>query len=131
VFIVVSTFPLFNVCGQVIFQRKIAPEFQGRVTGLRSFLRGLMQPLALITIGPLVDKLFGPAMLEGGSMTPYFSQLLGVGPGRGAALLIFLLGWLCLLWMVLAWLGPIRKIEENLPDYTRPEDIPAAAPNPA
>jgi MFS family permease len=131
VFIVVSTFPLFNVCGQVIFQRKIAPEFQGRVTGLRNFLRGLMQPLALITIGPLVDKLFGPAMLEGGSMTPYFSQLLGVGPGRGAALLIFLLGWLCLLWMVLAWLGPIRKIEENLPDYTRPEDIPAAAPNPA
>jgi MFS transporter, DHA3 family, macrolide efflux protein len=117
-FVVVSTFPVFNVCGQVIFQRKIAPEFQGRVTGLRNFLRGLMQPLALLTIGPLVDKVFGPAMLEGGSMAPWFGQLLGVGPGRGAALLIFVLGWLCLVWMVLAWLSPIRKIEQILPDYT-------------
>lgn len=117
VFIVMASIPVINICGQVIFQRKIAPEFQGRVAGLRNFLRGMMQPLALLTIGPLVDNVFGPAMKKDGSLSGLLGPLLGTGDGRGAALLIFLLGWLSLIWMVMAWFSPIRKIEQILPNH--------------
>lgn len=116
----VALIPVFNVCGQVIFQRKIAPEFQGRVTGLRNFLRGIMQPLALLCVGPLVDNVFGPAMMSGGTLTPWFGTLLGEGQGRGAALLIFLLGAVSLAWMLMAALSPIRHLERRLPDYDQP-----------
>lgn len=130
----VALIPVFNVCGQVIFQRKIAPEFQGRVTGLRNFLRGMMQPLALLSIGPLVDQVFGPAMLTGGTLTPWFGSLLGAGPGRGAALLIFLLGFLSMAWMLLAWISPIRHIETTLPDHDQVHadvETDATSPPPA
>jgi hypothetical protein len=45
-------------------------------------------PLANLVAGPLADKIFEPLMQEGGALsTTYLASVVGVGAGRGIALI--------------------------------------------
>lgn len=101
-----------------IFQTKIEAGAQGRTRAARSMIAMSLMPVASLTAGPLADRVFGPALLPGGSLAPgLVGRLMGTGAGRGSGLMFVLAGILLILATLAAWLMPdVRRIEENLPD---------------
>jgi predicted MFS family arabinose efflux permease len=84
---------LFGLAGvmaeeQAIWQTRIPVEAQGRVFALRRAITWISLPVSYAVAGPLADHVFKPAMSEGGALAPWLGPLLGVGPGRGIALLL-------------------------------------------
>jgi DHA3 family macrolide efflux protein-like MFS transporter len=117
--------PLINGSNQAIWQSKVPPEMQGRVFGTRAMIARISQPVAMAITGPLADKFLIPEMMAGGSLTPYFGWLVGVGPGTGISLLWLFLGIIGFA----AGLGgylfkQVRDVEELIPDH---DEIPIPA----
>jgi ABC exporter DevA family ATP-binding subunit len=109
--------PFIHGSGQVIFQRKVPPELQGRVFAFNEALAGLSVPLAYLAAGPLNDIVFGPLLLPNGSLASTLGSILGVGPGRGTALLFILLGLFHgALALLIELYRPLRRVETLLPD---------------
>jgi DHA3 family macrolide efflux protein-like MFS transporter len=54
--------PMINACGQVIVQKKVAPDLQGRVFALRDAIQHTSLPLGYVVAGPLADYVFEPLM---------------------------------------------------------------------
>lgn len=118
---VLAAFPVVTACSQTIFQTKIPNSMQGRVFGVRNFLVGGMQPLAIAAAGPLADKVFEPGMKSGGELVPWFGAVFGVGDGRGIAVMIGILGLMTLCWtLIAAATSVLRDIEDKLPDVDHP-----------
>lgn len=116
-FIVLFTFPITNACSQAIWQRKVAPDVQGRVFAVRRMIAWSAIPLAYLAAGPLADRAFGPLMVEGGRLADSVGRLIGVGPGRGIGLLFVVMGSLISLASLLVTLYPrLRRVELELPD---------------
>ena len=110
--------PLINGSNQAIWQSKVPPEMQGRVFGTRAMIALISQPVAMAITGPLADKFLIPGMMKGGVLVPYFSWLVGVGPGTGISLLWLFLGIIGFA----AGLGgylfkEVRNVEAILPDH--------------
>ena len=109
--------PFINSCAQVIFQKKVAPDVQGRVFSLNSAICGSCLPLAYLVAGPLADRIFEPLMTVNGSLAATIGQLIGTGPGRGIGLMFILLGTLTILMTIIAYqYAPLRLVNEELPD---------------
>jgi hypothetical protein len=109
--------PIINGSIQVIFQRKVALDVQGRVFALMRMIAGSSLPLAYVVAGPLADRVFEPLMTTGGLLTGSIGQLIGVGPGRGIGLMFITLGALTMVATVVAYQYPrLRLLEEELPD---------------
>jgi hypothetical protein len=62
--------------------------------------------LASVGAGPIANSLFEPWMSGTGALSGVLGPLLGVGPGRGVALLIAMLGLVIVATAALAWLYP-------------------------
>ena len=125
--LIMSSFPIVTACSQQIFQRKIAPDVQGRVFGFRAFIIGITSPLALLIAGPLADQVFEPMMAEtvlasdvngiSATIAAWLGPIFGTGQGRGVAVMISLLGCLSMIAVIIAWMTPsIRRIDLNLPN---------------
>lgn len=109
--------PITNACSQVIWQKKVAPDVQGRVFGIRRMITESSLPLAYLIAGPLVDQVFEPLMAPNGPLAGSIGQLIGVGPGRGIGLLFIVMGTLTMLATVVAYQYPrLRLVEIELPD---------------
>jgi MFS family permease len=109
--------PISNGCSQAIWQTKVAPDVQGRVFAIRRMIAFSIMPIAYALAGPLAERLFEPAMAQGGALAPLFGPLVGVGPGRGIALIFLVAGalYVCIALSIL--LHPrIRRVEIELPD---------------
>lgn len=110
--------PLINGSNQAIWQSKVPPEMQGRVFGTRAMIALISQPVAMAITGPLADKFLIPGMLEGGVLVPYFSWLVGVGPGTGISLLWLFLGVIGFVAGMGGYLfKQVRDVESILPDH--------------
>jgi MFS family permease len=88
--------PLVTALNQLHWQRSVPPDLQGRVFSFRFVLAGASLPLAFAVAGPLADGVFEPLMREGGPLAASLGRVLGAGPGRGAALLLLVLGTMLL-----------------------------------
>ncbi|AGC43385.1 major facilitator family transporter [Myxococcus stipitatus DSM 14675] len=111
----------------VVWQRKVPIALQGRVFSVRRVVAQAMFPLAYALAGPLVDDVFEPLMAQGGRLAGSVGTVLGVGSGRGVALLLVLLGVMTVTTAVLCFLAPrLRRLEEDLPDAE--EDTVSPAP---
>jgi len=110
-------FPTSNANSQAIWQSKVAQDVQGRVFAIRRMIAFSIEPIAILLAGPLAEKIFEPAMLPGGSMANVFGDLIGVGPGRGIALMFVLSGLIYVLIALIILINPrIRRVESELPD---------------
>lgn len=109
--------PLLHGSGQVIFQRKVPTALQGRVFAFNEAIAGAAVPLGYLVAGPLSDLVFEPLMQPDGLLANSVGQVLGVGSGRGIALLFMVVG-LCHATLVglIALYKPLRNIEQLLPD---------------
>ncbi len=122
--------PLLNGSNQAIWQAKVAPDVQGRVFAARRMIAQITGPLSILLAGPLADRIFEPAMQAGGSLTPLFGGLVGMGAGAGMGLMFLLAGVLSLVVGVGGYMLPIvRNAEDLLPDHeTAPAVAIASAP---
>lgn len=110
-------FPVMIGCSQAIWQTKIEPGLQGRLFSIRQLVATASLPIAFGLGGPLADYVFEPAMAEGGVLAGVLGPVLGVGKGRGLALMLVLCG---LLIVAIAVRGlrnrPLLRVEQELPD---------------
>jgi hypothetical protein len=126
-FLAFCSMPISGSCSQVIWQRKTAPDIQGRVFSFRKVIAWSSIPLAYLAAGPLADKVFNPLLVEGGKLEGSIGKLIGVGPGRGIGLIYLLLGVLILIATAIAYsYSHLRNVEDELPDMI-PETASEAA----
>jgi MFS family permease len=113
---------------RIIFQTKAAPIVLGRVFSIWSAVTVTTQSAGILMAGPIAERLFKPLMAEGGALAGTFGTLLGVGDGRGMALIFLTAGTVIVLVTLLAALVPsIRLLEDDIPDY-EPDDEPKHKP---
>ncbi|MFZ6027915.1 MAG: MFS transporter [Chloroflexota bacterium] len=123
-FVFYLSFPIIGGCAQVIWQRKVALDVQGRVFALTGMVPALARPLSALLAGPLADKFFEPLLMPAGALAQSVGRIIGVGPGRGMGLLFILMGGLTLATVIAGYVfRPVRLIETELPDA-----IPDAPP---
>ncbi len=102
---------------QMLFQTKIAPGAQGRTRSARSMVSMSLMPVAFLSAGPLADRVFGPALEAGGALSSSpLTAVVGVGAGRGEALIFVAGGALLLAATVVVSLSPKARRIESLPD---------------
>lgn len=117
IFVLFFGLPIVNGSIQVIFQRKVPAELQGRVFALVGTVAGASLPLAYVIAGPLADGVFKPLLLPNGPLARSVGQIIGVGPGRGIGLMFIVTGILVMLVTMIAYQYPsLRQLEEELPD---------------
>jgi len=111
------TVPIANGCTQAMWQSKVPQDMQGRVFSARPMISFSIIPLAYLLSGPLSEKVFIPAMVEGGSIASRYGDLLGTGPDRGIGLMFIIFGLVYILAAQTIMLYPrLRRIELELPD---------------
>jgi hypothetical protein len=109
-------FPFIAGCGQTIWQRETPQELQGRVFAVRLMVANAAMALASVVAGPLADKVFEPLLTPGGPLAGSAGRVLGVGPGRGVALLLATLGLVTLACAALVPLvSPLRGLGAMTP----------------
>ena len=116
-FVCFTAMPITNGCSQAIWQVKTAPDVQGRVFATRRMIAWASLPVAYLAAGPLADHVFEPLMAEGGPLAGSVGKVIGVGAGRGIALLFIVLGVFMMLAVGVAYSYPrLRRVELELPD---------------
>jgi MFS family permease len=123
--------PFLNGCFSRIWAVRIPPDVQGRAMAVIAVLSWSTQPIAYLAAGPMADRWFRPLMVEGGPLAGSVGQVLGVGPGRGMALLVVVGGVLLLALTALAALFPtFRNAEEDVEVLVKAPVAPAPEPEP-
>ena len=109
--------PIISSSNQVIWQKKVAADVQGRVFAIRRAITLATPLLTYVLAGPLSDRVFEPLMAVNGPLAGSIGQLLGTGPGRGIGLLFVSMGLLLVLITAVSSLSPhLRRVEEELPE---------------
>ena len=122
-FVAASADTLLNAGNQAIWQAKIPPALQGRVFSVRRLIAQVSAPLAMLASGPLADRVFGPAMMPGGSLAPVFGWLTGTGAGAGMSLMFVGVGLASATVGLAGYLIPsVRDVEQIIPDYDAPTE---------
>jgi MFS family permease len=122
--------PISAACSQAIWQRKVAPDVQGRVFGIRAMIAMSALPLAYVISGPLTDYIFNPLLAKGGPLADSVGLVIGSGPGRGIGLFFILLGFLTIVAVIAGVIYPrLRLVEEELPDAIVDQAPAEAAPS--
>ncbi len=120
VFVAHFALPFVQGSSQALWQSAIGPEIQGRLQAVRQLvLRGL-QPVALILAGLAADRVFEPALMAEAPLARSFGAWVGVGPGRGTAILVACIGAATLAISLVAiasrgWLQP--AVAESTPAH--------------
>nr|BFE74422.1 hypothetical protein GCM10020092_077230 [Actinoplanes digitatis] len=114
---IAASLALLNGHWQTMIQTKVGMELQGRVLASNRLVANLTEPLGYLCAGWLADRLLEPAMRAGGPLSSSAGAVLGVGPGRGMALLVVLLGLAQIALGVagLRW-RTLHHMEDVLPD---------------
>lgn len=112
---------------QAIWQSKVAPDVQGRVFAIRQMIANSTRPLAYLLAGPLADSVFEPLLAADGALAGSIGAIIGVGPGRGIALLFILMGLIKVAVSLGGYVSPsIRFVEDELPDAVPDEPVTIA-----
>lgn len=119
VFLFCYGLPMINGSNQIIIQRKVPLDLQGRVFALSKMISGISFPVAYLVAGPLSDYVFEPLMAVNGPLADSIGQIIGIGKGRGIALLFIVMGTLTMIATVLAYQYPrLRRVEDEIPDIS-------------
>ncbi len=111
---VLFTTPIAAAASQAIWQRRVPADIQGRVFAVRSAVARATPVLAAMIAGPLADRLFEPAMSPGGALARWLGPYLGIGHGRGIALMFAILGLGTISMSILGYMHPdIRGIDDD------------------
>lgn len=111
-FVGMLSFSLINGISEVLFISNVPVEVQGRVFGLQGMIAASSLPVAYLMAGPLADWVFEPLLAKNGALADTVGRVVGVGPGRGIALLFIVLGILQVVVTLYAYsYRPLRKLD--------------------
>ncbi|RUT06002.1 MFS transporter [Dulcicalothrix desertica PCC 7102] len=109
--------PIIYGCNQVIWQRKVPPDLQGRAFALRSMFFSVFRLLAYLISGLLVEKIFQPLMISNNLIAASIGKIIGTGSQAGMSLVFVVLGFCTILMTIAAYqYRPLRLLEDELPD---------------
>ncbi len=109
--------PIINSSSQLIFQKKVPLNVQGRVFATIGAISNASHPFAYTVAGPLADKIFEPLMTPKGLLAGSIGKIIGVGKGRGIGLMFIVMGILTVLVTIIAYqYKPLRLLEKQLPN---------------
>ncbi len=131
-FMATFCWPIVASSNQVIWQKKVAADVQGRVFAIRRTIVLTTPLLTYVTAGPLADRVFEPMMAVNGPLAGSIGRVMGTGPGRGIGLLFVSMGLLLALVTAISYLSPrLRQVEEELPDAATSQPVRMEAGNPS
>jgi len=114
--------PVVNVSMDTFLQTNVPPDLQGRVFSASDFIAQIMIPFTPLLAGLFGDQIFEPAMQPGGALAGTFGWLVGVGPGAGFGLLIFLCGIGGILVGLSGYfMKDIRSLDTQIPEFQLPD----------
>lgn len=117
IFLILFASPLVIGCSEVILQKKVHYDIQGKVFGVRQAIVTSSIPLGYLVAGPLADHVFGPFMGGNGSAPGLIAWMTGNGPGAGIRLMFIIVALLMFLMVFLAFKSRhILQLESILPD---------------
>lgn len=106
--------PAVQVSAEVLTRKNFANEVQGRAFGMISFITQMGQVLAYIMSGILSDYIFEPFMSSRCFLATKIGKVIGVGKGRGIALLIIIAGiTMAIVGIVVSSLKSVKTLEEE------------------
>jgi len=118
-------YPLVAGSVQAMLQQTVAPEIQGRVFSFVKVAGAWSVPTGQAIAAPIVDRVFEPWFQNGGLLTHNIGHIIGVGPGRGSALMFIVVGAAYLGMTLTAYiLSPFRSLKQAAAE---PEALEAAA----
>lgn len=122
VVIAVGSIPALSAAVTTIFHERVPTSMHGRMFGLRTAIGHSLEPIGAATAGVVVATLATPAMADGGALAGSVGVVIGVGPGRGAALVLGLVG--VSLGGVGVWLAHtgVRSSLRRVPPVALPDD---------
>jgi hypothetical protein len=110
------TIAIIEGSNKSIWQSKIPVEIQGRVFAVWQMISLSMAPLALLSAGPLADRVFEPLMRSASTAQnlPVLSTLVGTGAGRGVGLMFVLMGVIKIVVSIAGWMNRhVRDVERS------------------
>jgi len=116
-------FPIEDATSTTIIQNKVPLGLLGRVGSVRNMMHLAAIPVAMSIAAPMAEFVFEPLLAEGGPLVDSLGPIVGVGQGRGMALLLIVMGFLTIGLTIAGYFyKPLRNVEEDLPDQLQPED---------
>jgi len=117
-FCFMAIIPIVNTTSAVLWQVKVPPALQGRVVSIRRMISQAISPIAILSAGPLADKVFEPMLARGGSLSPSVGSIIGTGPGRGIGFMFIVSGIATAILGGIGYALPrVRHVETELPDH--------------
>ena len=127
-FLVFLMVPIVAASNNSIWQASVPVDLQGRCFAVQRVLLNAATVFAFCLAGPLSEKVFGPLLDRGGPLAGSVGLIIGVGPGRGLALMFITLGALMTLISLIAYSVPtIRQIDELVEASSAPAKAAAVA----
>lgn len=124
-FLFFACLALVNTGADVLVRSSLPNEAQGRAWGLIGLVSQLGFPVAYVVAGPLADLVFEPMMAPDGLLRASLGKIIGVGPGRGIALIFSIAGALMLLSAVtISRSRAVAALEPDLDSHLELEAIP-------
>ncbi|PJJ54104.1 putative MFS family arabinose efflux permease [Mumia flava] len=124
----------FQFCSMIIegtsrsvLQMEVEPGMQGRAFAAFNMATNTVLFTGYMLAGPVSERIFDPLLRAGGPLTDTVGTVIGVGPGRGSAFLILLLGLFVLVVAALGYLSSgLRALRDDAP-LTAPTSTGAAS----
>ncbi|MDD5037178.1 MAG: MFS transporter [Methylococcaceae bacterium] len=98
-------------CGHSLWMRKVPQQYQGRIFALIGTIMLAVTSVVVFSGGMLADKVFEPALAEGGVWEMTIGLWLGTGKGRGLGFMFVLSGGLAFFLALIAFVTPLRKLD--------------------
>lgn len=121
-FLMFLTMPPAQAASMALWQTKVPSQILGRTMAILRMTSEAAVPIGFLLAGPLAEFVFEPPMMPGGALSDTVGAVIGVGPGRGLALMFIVLG---VSMMAVAAIGyafrSVRRVEYDLPDAPLPE----------
>jgi DHA3 family macrolide efflux protein-like MFS transporter len=125
-FVFMFSAAVINTNTRSIWLTEAPNELQGRVLALQNMVTTATLSVAYLLTGVIANRVFEPLLAGDGHLAGSAGALLGTGPGRGMALMLFTIGVVVILVAVAGLLDPHLR---GLRTGTKPEDsVPVAAP---
>ena len=123
-FLTFASLPLSQAGAEVLVRGEVDNARQARTWGTISLITQMGYLVAYLCTGVLVDRVLQPLLRPGGPLSAGVGAVVGTGPGRGAALLVGLMG------VAMALLAVrVRLRRDRLaPSGPREEDRSAGSP---
>jgi MFS family permease len=126
-FVLFVMIPVISASSNSIWQAKVPAGLQGRCFAIQRVLYNAATVLGFCLAGPLSTRVFEPLLVAGGPLAGSVGLIIGVGPGRGLALMFIAMGTLITLIALTAYSVPaIRQIDEMADAFLLPAKAAAA-----